>query len=83
MNCPSCGSDAQKKVGNGRFQCKECKRYYRPSTAIVPNSRLEVLKQVITDGIEKFIEVGQALKRYGIRDCTRKMATTDLKILPG
>jgi len=25
----------------------------------------------------------QALKRYGIRDCTRKMATTDLKILPG
>jgi len=79
MNCPS-----RYKRSVMRFQCKECKRYY----ALVPpfyytQPILKYLKQVITDGIENLLKWVRRLKRYGIRDCTRKMATTDLKILPG
>jgi len=54
MNCPSCGSDAQKKVGNGPMQRMQA--VLSPYHVVLT---LEVL-QVITDGIEKFIEVSGA-----------------------
>jgi len=66
MNCPSCGSDAQRSV-MGDSNAKNASGTIALVPPLCTQPRLEVLKQVITDGIEKFIEVGQALKEIRIR----------------
>ncbi|OWY64742.1 hypothetical protein B7486_45760 [cyanobacterium TDX16] len=50
--CPKCSSTARIGVGGGRFQCKSCKYYYRPSTAIHIDEEIKSVQTVEIEAVE-------------------------------